>query len=307
MSAKQLCASLITRALKSLDEDQEEVVVDYLSSLGIDVDVDTKPKEMCLQLLEKTMAIELGKKVPMSAYANSVLDIENKKSEDKELALKTERIRHARQLKTEELEKRYNLLSQCRGPSIFEKKLYTTITDENVGIIFNLDNTIQHSASISIHISLYEEIFKTMKNPVVEITSSRGKKSYARLDQPHDQPDRQTVYISPLLQNLLGANSHDGAFLRICTSLPTIKSVKFAFYGSQAELDPLLERLIQILPQAINLLSYMAIGLVINTNIDGKRVSVRIDELLDSNDTPIFAGLIAFGEVDVPMEIEPDI
>ena len=72
-SAKELCALLITRALKDLGEEEEEVVVDYLESIGVDVDLDMKPRDMCVALLEKTMVKELGKKVPLTAYANSLI------------------------------------------------------------------------------------------------------------------------------------------------------------------------------------------------------------------------------------------
>ena len=53
MSAKQLCAQLVTRALQDLTEEEEEVVVDYLESAGISVDLDANPRELCTLLLEK--------------------------------------------------------------------------------------------------------------------------------------------------------------------------------------------------------------------------------------------------------------
>jgi hypothetical protein len=83
-SAKELCALLITRALKDLGEEEEEVVVDYLESIGVEVDLDMKPRDMCIALLEKTMVKELGKKVPMTAYANSLIKPKEVKFVDRE-------------------------------------------------------------------------------------------------------------------------------------------------------------------------------------------------------------------------------
>lgn len=61
-SAKELCALLITRGLKELNEEEEEVVVDYLEDIGVEVDLDAKPRDLCVALLEKVMTKDLGKK-----------------------------------------------------------------------------------------------------------------------------------------------------------------------------------------------------------------------------------------------------
>lgn len=51
-SAKELCAMLITRALKDLNEDEEEIVVDYLEKIGVKTKLTMKPRELCTLLLE---------------------------------------------------------------------------------------------------------------------------------------------------------------------------------------------------------------------------------------------------------------
>ena len=40
MSAKSLCAMLITRSLKDLTEEEEEIVADYLHDMGVSVRCD---------------------------------------------------------------------------------------------------------------------------------------------------------------------------------------------------------------------------------------------------------------------------
>ena len=64
---------LITRSLKDLNEDEEEIVVDYLESLKIKTKLSMKPRELCTLLLEKAMEKDIGAKVPITAYANSLL------------------------------------------------------------------------------------------------------------------------------------------------------------------------------------------------------------------------------------------
>ena len=60
MSAKELCAMLITRGVKNLTDEEEDVVVDYLESLGIQTNIDDSSKDMCLTLLEKSMQEDMG-------------------------------------------------------------------------------------------------------------------------------------------------------------------------------------------------------------------------------------------------------
>lgn len=306
--AKQLCAQLITRALKSLDEDQEEIVVDALEKLGIETDIDMSAKDMCVALLEKTMQQELGKRVPISAYANSLLTKGKEEAEEK--ATKTQRLDLAnrrKQLKAQLEGKSSNLAGCIPNPErILSKNLYTVVVDPSIGIVELEDGTQQYTAVISLPTALYTRIFTSLENPVIEISTAKGNKAYARLTEPLETNDN-VISVSPLVALIAGIKERDGAFLKLCASLPYIARARFTYYGTKAELNELLPNLIIRLPQVVNAFSYLSLGMLLLTDINGREVTVRVDELLDEDDTPIFAGLISPGEGDLPFEIESDI
>ena len=105
---------------------------------------------------------------------------------------------------------------------------------------------------------------------------------------------------------LLDIGQRDGGFLKLCSSMPDIAKAKFTFYGSREELDGVLQKLIEKLPSVINAFSYLSLGMILMTNIDGKEIHVRVDGLTDFDERPIFAGLIPFGSGDLPFDIEAD-
>ncbi len=46
--------------------------------------------------------------------------------------------------------------------------------------------------------------------------------------------------------------------------------------------------------------------MVLLTMLNGKKVEVRVDELLDDDERPVFVGLVPFGETDLPFEIDAE-
>ena len=309
MSAKSLCAMLITRSLKDLTDDEEEVVVDYLSDLGIDVDADASPKSMCVELLERLMAKELGKKVPLTAYANQLKQEEVEKA--KLVALKRKDIMRNRV--RNELEAKSAVLPGCIDAKlgILSSTVipYDLLVDQELGL-HRLDdstgeNLLQYSAVISIATDLYDRIFNQIDDPVIQITSFDGHVAYARIAGSH--LDRaEVIYVSPLVAAILGAGEklRLKAFLKLCNSLPTIDNVKFTYYGSQPELNQLLPLLIERLPGLINAYSYLSLGMVIPVTVNGSRV--RVDGLFDRDGRPIFAGILPFGSTELPFTIDPE-
>lgn len=301
-NAKELCAMLITRSLKDLNEDEEEIVVDYLEDLGIETDVDMKPKDLCYALLTKIK----DEKVPLTAYANSILNKEKEKS--------VKKIKERQD--TDLMKKRINektILESSKLPgcvasenNVFSKNLYTLKSDPRIGIVNLDDGTAQYSSLISLSSDLYTKIFLDYSSPVIEITNSKGNKAYTRVGEPHDGSS-ELILVSPLISTLLNFKGVDGGFVRLCIHLPEISKVDFTFYGNKTELNEILPNLINKLPSVINAFSYLSLGMVLKTKINGREIEVRVDKLEDIDSRPIFAGLIPFSEGDLPFEITPDI
>ena len=303
-NAKELCAMLITRSLKDLNEDEEEIVVDYLETLKVKTKLSMGSRELCTLLLEKAMEKDLGKKVPITAYANSLL------SNNSDKVVKTnnnERIKLHRSRSQKDLENLSNKLPGCLvSENIFQRNLYNLIIDPELGIVNLDDGTSQYSAVISVSERLYTDIFLINSTPIVEIRTNKGFKAFAKIAFPHAGNDLD-VYVSPLIAHILNLDGANVAFLKLCVSLPNISHVKFTFYGNQEELDNILKQLIIKLPAVINAFSYLSLGMVLSTVINGKEVQVRVDSLTDETDRPIFAGILPFSETDLPFDISPDL
>lgn len=311
-SAKELCAMLITRALKDLDEDEEEIVVDYLEKIGIKTKLSMKPRELCTLLLEKTMEKEYGKKIPLTAYANNLLNKEQEASAarlaSKQKIIKEVDVKIRRSRSKQELENLSNKLPGCliSESNIFSRHLYNLIIDPVLGIVNLEDGTSQYSAMISISQRLYENIFTVSETPIIEIRTNKGFKAYAKIAEPHEGSDTD-VYVSPLIAYILNIKDSGMAFLQLCISLPKISHVKFTYYGNREELDKILSLLIVKLPAVINAFSYLSLGMILTTVVDGKEIEVRVDALRDEDERPIFAGILPFSETDLPFEIDPDL
>lgn len=307
-NAKELCAMLITRSLKDLNDEEEEIVVDYLEKLKIKTKLSMEPRELCTLLLEKSMEKDLGKKVPITAYANSVLNKEQQVKEEKAKVVKSENIKSNRSLSQKNLEEMESKLPGCLpGDNVFGRQLYNLIIDPNVGIMNLPDGTSHYSAVISVSERLYNDIFLNNTTPIIELRTNKGFKAFAKIAFPHSGNDMD-VYVSPLIAQILNLSGmRNAAFLQLCNSLPDISHVKFTFYGSQAELDKVLQTLITKLPFTINAFSYLSLGMVLIVNLNGQEVQVRVDSLSDDTERPIFAGLIPFAETDLPFDISPDL
>ena len=304
-SAKQLCALLITRSLNNLTEDEEDLVVDYLEDLGIETDIDMSKKDLCLSLLNETMKQEIGKRVPITAYANQVLGKEAKFEEEKKYRQKLRKIQKRREKQTKLLESQHNKLPGCipDESNIISREPYKLNVDPDLGINNLPDDSYQYSAVVSVPDKMYEYIFLNIENPVLEITSNKGFKGYARITENHKGDD---IKISPLVASILDIKKRGSGFLKLCMYLPEITKIGFSFYGTQEKLDEILSDLIVKLPSVINAFSYLSLGLVLKTMIDDKEVLVRVDELY-SSDNMIFAGLIPSGESDIPFDVVPDL
>jgi len=307
-NAKELCAMLITRSLKDLNEEEEEIVVDYLEKLKIKTKLSMGPQELCMLLLEKAMEKDLGKKVPITAYANRVLGKEQQAKEEKAKVVKSENIKINRSKSQKNLEEMESKLPGCLvSDNIFGRQLYNLIVDPSLGIMNLPDGTAHYSAVISVSERLYNDIFLTNNTPIIELRTNKGFKAFAKIAYPHAGNDLD-VYVSPLIGNILSlVGTTNVAFLQLCSSLPTISHVKFTFYGNQSELDKILQTLITKLPFTINAFSYLSLGMVLIVNINGQEVQVRVDSLRDDTERPIFAGLIPFSETDLPFDISPDL
>jgi len=179
-NAKELCAMLITRSLQDLNEDEEEIVVDYLENIGIETNLDMKPKELCYTLLDKIK----DKKIPLTAYANSILSKEeNIKFEREEKALDRQRLKTQKNLENTKL-------PGCipDDGDILSKGLYDLKVDPSLGIIQLNDGTAHYSSVISLSNDLYQKIFLRHENPILEIINSKGYKTYSRIGEPHNGP-----------------------------------------------------------------------------------------------------------------------
>lgn len=301
-SAKELCALLITRGLKDLGEEEEEIVVDYLEDIGVEVDLDMKTKDLCMALLEKAMIKDMGKKVPLTAYANSILGKSVEVKDDVKKNIKDERIKMQKSL-----ESQVKNLPGCivSDDKLLKKTLYDFKVDENLGVTVLPDNSLQQSTAVALSQKLYDEIFLNYETPVLELVSAKGFRTYARITGMHNEADN-IVYVSPLVANILNFKGRDGGFLKLCTSLPQIKRMKFTFYGAESELQKILKQIIVETSSVVSAFSYLSLGLVLTIIIEGKEVYLRVDGLFDEDERPIFAGLIPFSVSDIPFDITAD-
>lgn len=90
-------------------------------------------------------------------------------------------------------------------------------------------------------------------------------------------------------------------------ALPEIHKVGFTFYGKSDELKEIEVLLSKKLQSVVEAFSYLSLGIVLTTEINGKTVEVRVDRLEDGGETPIFAGIVPLGVNEFPFEIVSDI
>jgi hypothetical protein len=312
VNAKEICARYITRKQKELSEDEEEIIVDYLEGNKIKVRLDEKPRDLCIKVLEFNMKKEKidPQRVPITAYANNLLgkeaEIQTKKSEED--LIRKEKEEKERQVRDKEkiLKEKAKRLPGCvpDEDNILNKGIYELQVDPELGITFLSDNTTQYAAVISFNNNLYNKIFLNHNNPIIELNSNTGFKSYARVAEPH-QYQNEVIYISPLVATSLNIKDKGGAFIKLCMYLPEVKKVKFS-YLNKDQLNEILPELIEKIPTVINAFSYLSLGMILKFPLSnsGKEVKIQVNELLDGNGEEISVGLIPFGEGDLPFEIE---
>ena len=306
-SAKELCAMLITRGIKTLTEDEEDVVVDYLDDLGVEAELDDSPKQLCMKLLDEVMMKDVGRRVPISAYANSLISEQKKKSEESIMRKQQREEQRRRRNKEIDLENKMSMLPGCvpDDTGLFSKTLYDLVVDPEVGISQLSDNQLQYAAEVAVNQDVYREIFLNLTNPVLEITTSQGDKGYAKITSTHSDASN-VIYISPLVGSILNINERGGGTVRLCIAIPYVKKINFTYYGDQESLNNVLEPLISKLPGVINAFSYLSLGMLLRTTINNEEVIVRVDRLEDAENDPIFVGIIQPGESDLPFDIEAD-
>lgn len=311
MNAKELCAKLILKSLKNLSEEEEEFVFDYLYDLGYDLDADTSHQKLCSILLEATMKKDLGRQVPMTAYANSLIQ----KAKDLELVKESEGKRRA--LEAMRSKRRTELLGRVRDlpgcdvndEDFITKNIMIFMRNDQVG--YDVADGI-HRSAISVSENIYKSIFMKLQSPVVELVTTKGHRAYARITDYHQASDT-TIFMSQLTAEILELKgSNTSGFLKLCNSLPELAMAKFTYYGTQGELDADLPFLLERLPHVINGFSYMSLGLLFYVRMDEKTpqeriITIRVDSLISAEGEEVFAGLIKFAEADLPFDIIPDL
>lgn len=322
MSAKELCAKLMTRAIKSLSDEEEEIVVDYLEKkLKVKTKLNMKPQQLCTLLLEKTIEQELGKdkvgKVPITAYANTLLGkeqvaaVERKKArqEAEESEFRKQQlveINMRRKLALEKLENESKRLPGCiaSDEDIFLPE-YNIIVDNAIGISPLPDGTSVYSAQVAVPQSLYDRVFANNDDPILEFRNGKHR-AYARISAPHEF-EADIIYVSPLVGLQLMIEEVGNSNVNLCISLPRIGKAKFLYYGFKKDLINMLPTLIEKLPYVINAFSYLYLGMILVTNVEGKEIKIRVDGLYDEENSPIFAGLLQSTDADLPFEIDAEL
>ncbi len=307
-NAKELCAMLITRQLKTLSEDEEDVVVDYLDDLGIDVDIDAKPREICMTLLDKVMEKDLGRRVPITAYANTLLSKEESAKDIKEKQKEERKLQNKRKNKKEKLNKnKDNLIGCVTDPnlSIPRNQIFEFRTAQNLGIK-TTNGKQYYAAVVTVSQQLYQRIFSSVSNPILELRTHRQDRGYVRIEGTNHDNNENMIYVSPLVSQMLDFGTYSHGYVRICVTMPEVKKVDFTYYGSKAALTNDMEKLLTGLPPIINAFSVLKLGMELLVPIDDKVVTVRVDKLYDNEKDSIFAGVIPFGETDLPFDIEAD-
>jgi len=308
-SAQELCALLITRGVKSLSDDEEEIVVDYLDSIGIEVSLDDKPRDMCQTLLRKLMEEKSERPIPITAFANKILEktqkdrtrkeeTRNKNREEEAIRRRDVQIRTKRANDELGFDKLRNRLPGCQQANgVFNQNVYDIQVDYDLGLQPLSDGNYQYKSVISLPSDLISQVYGITDNPIVEIKVGRTT-AYARIEGGSEDGIR----ISRLTSDILKLQEpFVQASLRLCSSMPTIQSVNFTYYGSREELDLILPNLINRLPETIEAFSYLSLGLILRTV-----VLVRVDQLIDTNGDPVFSGLLPFGVSDIPFDINPE-
>lgn len=318
-NAAEVCARLLTRALKELTEEQEELVTDYLYSIGINIEADISSRDMCLVLLEKLMIDEYGNKVPVTAFANNILEKAKKASEIRAQQVKAQQITYNRALKEKELKQQTGNMLGCEisNTNIFSKIPYKLVIDPTIRTDVNRAEEAEgaYSAVILLSTNLYNELLLNFDSPLLEIVTLKGARAYVRVQGTYESSnDDHVIHITPLVAEILELDPNvksAQAFVKLCNALAEISFVEFRYYGTQEELNGVLQQIQEILPSIINRYSYLSLGMVFKLQIPDNigvlnQHEVRVDRIYDTNKDSIYAGIIPQGDVAIEFEIFPD-
>lgn len=307
-TATELCAKLILKSLKSLNSDEEELVVDYLDSIGIETDLDTNTNELCMLLLKHKMKEDLNtdNMAALRPYANKILEkseMEKNRDQDNKIA---ENLKKDRQSISKDLKKQTSLPGCVADTKLKSFLPYKIVVKTDLGIITKKNGSLQYRSAVSLPESLYSKIFLEHNQPIIELksTDNTGEIAYARIEEAHNEDD--IIYISPLTFNLL-ATKNMLTYIRLCKEMPIIDKIFFTYYGNKKDLDKDLPELIEKVPDIINAFSYASLGLVFTIDLNDKSVMLRVDKLLSADEQPIFSGILKFGDSDLPFEITSDL
>ncbi len=300
-SAKELCSLLITRGLSELTDEEEEIVVDYLENIGIEVELDDTPKQLCTSLLQKIMKDDIKRLVPITAYSNSLLKLESEKQIKSNQQKMDDRIKRKEKIRYAKLEKK--LISQhgdLPGCEISDNILpmFQFIYDPILGI----NNGILTSV-VSVPDTMYTKIFKTLSNPTLEIITIEGRTVYVRIEPSKNKNQSSNViYMSGLVSQILNTQNTYG-YVKVCKSLPYISHIEFTYLGSEDQMNDDFEYLLKVLPSIVTSFSSLSLGMILRTLKDNRDIHVIVNGLSGDNNKPIFAGLLPFGETNIPFDI----
>lgn len=310
MSAKEICAKLITRKLSQLSTDEMDEVYDFLDDKGYDINIDMSSRQLCTILMEDLMkddSISKGlsgkSRIPMTAFANKVLKDENEKRLIKEEKMRLARIKRQRSEKKKELESQSRQLQGCRkNRGFLPNVMYNQVMDLDIGI-FKSGDQEYYGAFIQVPMQLYMKIFNEIDSPIIELKTNTGLMTYARIEGPHNGNNR-LIKTSPLISNLLDDKST--VTLNLCIDMPIIENINFLYYGSEEELNSVRRELSVKLPDILNRLASLNLGMELQVMLDSGLKTVLVDGLYDLENTLVFSGIFPLGESNIDFNISPD-
>lgn len=317
MSAKELCAKLITRKLSDLSPDEKEDVYYWLDDRGYDLNVDMSSRTLCSMLMQDLMKEEVEKednikegmgrsvRIPMTAYANKVLQEEKAKRKQREKLRKTQKIRQVRQQNVKELQNKIVELPGCirDNSGVIGQRKYLALTEPNVGLV-NSQGTEYTAAFVTVPQNMYGQIFDKSDNPILEITAGSGIKTHARIEGPHDGSD-DIIFVSVLIAQIL--QSQTEVSLKLCVDMPIVKSINFTYYGTEKDLSKIEVELSEKLPEVINMLASLQLGMELQVALSSGIEKVLISELRDTQEREVYSAVLPLGLSEIPFEVKADI
>lgn len=304
-SAKELCARYITRQITELDEEEKDDIYYYLDDRGYEVTTETKPRQLCMMLMEDLIKKEGAGRIPITAYSHKIIQDLDRAREVRARKYAEAEEKAQRRRKIMELERSSSVLPGCvkDRSGIVPNVPYSFILDPAVGLIRDSEGQEVYKSLVNVPENIYMQIFtRGIDKPVLELSTPRGKKTYARIAGPHSGINNMLL-LNFLTQEELGLREGDKIFMKLCVDMPEITSIMFTYYGTQEELNEILPELIVKLPKNINTMTSLKLGDEIHVD---NRYTVRIDKLYSEGGEEVFSGIFPLGYSNVPFEIEPE-